>query len=371
MVEGRIELRDQLRDYQYRGILQSQYHFLDFIINTYEDKLLPEPEEDTRPKPGRPRNVRVAYLSAAGKPTRCRVQRSNGHETLPRIIGRWFPRNDDVQQAELYAASMLLLFKPWRDFADLKAPGESFTESLKVFIAVMGKRELQILDNIQYYHECWDVAQSRRDAYRRGEHVPIFDYERGAVQYDSDEDIDRSSEDENKEDVAPPFWIPANITEEMIDKARGKQQATKDLEFAEKAMTITASCNVFLAMNGNHDQQSRRPRKIACHASQDDLDVINIWEKTLQDMTRKQAIERGLIDLSTMTQQKRNDNHHTDAIIEMDVGEDAPALPHQSRNGQNSSGEKIEGHREKLSILNVDQRRAHDLIERQVLTAGT
>ena len=52
MVEGRMELQDQLRDYQFQGALHSKYSFLNFIINTYEDKILPIVEDVGKPKPG-------------------------------------------------------------------------------------------------------------------------------------------------------------------------------------------------------------------------------------------------------------------------------------------------------------------------------
>ena len=83
MVEGKIELRDQLRDYEYRGDLHSNYNFLDFIINTYEDKSLPEPQVDTSRKVGWPQNRRIPYLPAAGKPKRCRVHQESGNFLLP------------------------------------------------------------------------------------------------------------------------------------------------------------------------------------------------------------------------------------------------------------------------------------------------
>ena len=373
MVEGKIELRDQLRDYEYRGDLHSNYNFLDFIINTYEDKSLPEPQVDTSRKVGRPQNRRIPYLPAAGKPKRCRVERLKGHETLPRIVGRWFTRNDDPQQAEVYAASMLLLLKPWRDLRELKSPTISFEDTFKTFKQSGNKRELQILDNIQYYHECWDVAQARCDAYRRGEKLPIFDYKRepnselfpGAIGDGLDEE-----ENDDLEHAEQPFWIPKEVTKVMIEQARAKQRAEKDTAFAEKAMAIAKACNIFPNVD-NHLNQARQAMTVATRATEEDLGVINIWEKALQDFTRRQISERGVVDFSTVAGERHGNRVELEPVIESyQVRADTAQSKGAGKDANTNEG-KTSIIREKLSKLNADQRRAHDIIEKRVIASGT
>ncbi|KAG1866095.1 hypothetical protein F4604DRAFT_1585958 [Suillus subluteus] len=82
------------------------------------------PEDVPGPRLGRPRNARVQYLSTHPKyGVRQRIICSQGHNTLPNFIGRYFPRQDDPDIYDFYCASMLLLLKPWRDIAtDLKSP---------------------------------------------------------------------------------------------------------------------------------------------------------------------------------------------------------------------------------------------------------
>jgi len=96
-------------------------------------------------------------------------------------------QRDEAQEAELYGASILMLLKPWRQIQDLKAKTESFEASLNYFLQNASERDKQIINNIHYYHDCWDAAQARRDAYRKGERVPIFDYERQAITNASDD----------------------------------------------------------------------------------------------------------------------------------------------------------------------------------------
>jgi len=101
MTEGKIELWDQLRDYQFWGDAHSEYNLLDFIINTYEDKILPplDSEKDVLHKVGRPWNQQVPYSAEARKETQCCVKCSKGHETLPHIVGQWFAWDNDAQEA--------------------------------------------------------------------------------------------------------------------------------------------------------------------------------------------------------------------------------------------------------------------------------
>jgi hypothetical protein len=166
-----VELKDQLRDYQGRGEALSGMNLFDFLVNTYEDTWCDdgdETTEDSTPKKagcaGRPRKPRFPYLSTAHKPKRCRVERTPGHKVLPRFIGKWFPRNNDANgQNDLYHTSILLYFKPWRNLADIRTNGESFHATYATFLETATENQMAMLENIQYYHDCWDVVQKRRD----------------------------------------------------------------------------------------------------------------------------------------------------------------------------------------------------------------
>lgn len=60
--EGTAILKDQLRDYQYRGIGLSSMNMLDFVLNTYEGKVLNDP----MPMTGNKR--RSDGMKAVGRP---------------------------------------------------------------------------------------------------------------------------------------------------------------------------------------------------------------------------------------------------------------------------------------------------------------
>jgi hypothetical protein len=67
-----VELKDQLRDYQYRGKGLSAHNLYDFVVNTYEIVLRDEDQDTNRlnlnqGRRGRPRSERIPYLEGAGK----------------------------------------------------------------------------------------------------------------------------------------------------------------------------------------------------------------------------------------------------------------------------------------------------------------
>ena len=164
---GRVIVKSQVVSYRLRGSELQHYNLVDFFMDTYETEITKSDREqdlsgeDNHRGSGRPRNKCVRYLSDHPKAGSVhRIIRSHGHRNLPNFIGRWFPRNDDPELFDYYAASMLLLLKPWRDLrTDLKFPNETWTHAFETFRATAPDRALRMLSGIQYFHECALAAQ--------------------------------------------------------------------------------------------------------------------------------------------------------------------------------------------------------------------
>lgn len=152
--DQKLHASSQIVDYVCRGRGIEDLGFLFYLLDTYE-AAAPQDNEKDRP-------YVVPYLDHHPRSQhRVRIIRQKGHETLPEFIGRWFPRRDVDSLKTLYHASMLLLFKPWRDVAELKGTG--FDESFKNLIETCTDRERIIMDNIQYYYDTADrVALDRQ-----------------------------------------------------------------------------------------------------------------------------------------------------------------------------------------------------------------
>ncbi|KAF8800257.1 hypothetical protein BYT27DRAFT_7217172 [Phlegmacium glaucopus] len=193
MVEGVIALKDQLHEYMFRGEEMVEMNFFTFILDTYDTKAdhsernLEDEHGNSvieRRGFGRPRNRRVAYREGFNRSGRTRVFRTEGHETLPQFVGSWMPRNDRPGDREIYCGSMLALLKPWTDLSDLKTDVETFEQSFHQFLSGATKRTRDILENIQYYYECYDGAKKRQEEVESEEVERMIDYEDEALSED-------------------------------------------------------------------------------------------------------------------------------------------------------------------------------------------
>jgi hypothetical protein len=363
-----IELRDQLRDYQFRGEELARMNFYCFMVDTYEEPVTSakmdtchdDSHYEATTKSGRPRNIRSQYLAAANKPNKRRVQRTSGHENLPRFIGRWFPSAKDGSK-ELYGASILLLLKPWRALSDLKDSEESFEVALTDFMSTATTKEKDMVENIQYHHLCWEVAQKRRDALKKGKVVRLFDYERDRDAHMSDEediDLERPGSDDEEERSAQPTLA---VNEAMIDAERLKQREGRDRIFARQAMTLAHAANIF----DDIPFESRRLPPFPRRATYDDMQVIDSWTTRLQEMTRRQNEEEGDTNV-TKLHLYSSAARETRPSIQLDNAAEGGSHGVYDATDYSSSGEPRNKIRHKLAILNDDQRRAHEIIERRI-----
>jgi len=372
LMTNQIELKDQLRDYQMRGQSLQPLNLYEFIVNTYEDILQDDYMDiDTTQnhrRRGRPRNRRIAYLPEAEKPNKCRVERTAGHEILPRFVGQWFPRNnksDANANNDLHYASILLLLKPWRSLTDLKAKDESFEQTMTSFLATATQEKKDMIENIQYYHDCWDVAQKRRDALRQGQDYRIFDYEREHIEIIGEENTEDEETCVNEGNRQHPG--SENVDEQMIEDERLKQHELCDRLFAKQALEMAYTAKVF---DEKHSTPIQSPNTIARRATTDDMQILMAWETILKDMTRKQSQHHGREDISRLSFHLTRTAAQPKILL--DNGTRSKPLVVQSDTLSEGTTNAVtvktvsRFDRQVLKRLNEDQKRAHDIIEKQI-----
>jgi hypothetical protein len=151
MLDDTLQLKDDLADYSNHRNSLSAYNYLKFMLDTYEDK-----------KPvAKWSNARVFYEPDSQKAGVCRVVRMEGHETMPNFIGGWLPNKNDEENHTLYCASMLMLLSPWKRLADIKQGHDSFESCFDQFKTDTMQDILQVIENIQYYHQCSEGSLRR------------------------------------------------------------------------------------------------------------------------------------------------------------------------------------------------------------------
>ncbi|KDN39958.1 hypothetical protein RSAG8_08407, partial [Rhizoctonia solani AG-8 WAC10335] len=231
--DGAVYLRSQFDDYRYRAAEFESHFFLDYLVNTYEERIkkrpTPEPnivDPDTQTGPstsnrGRIPNIRGIYQAEHPRAdTHQRVLRSPGHRTLPNVIGPWFVNRNDPDTHPLYCASVLAALKPWHDLADLKTGYESWDEALKSFLLVANRRQGSIRANMQYYYQCQESADRAEEG-------------------GSDNETGGEPEDEDEMDLREYVnGIP--LDQVVLSRAKQREQ-----EHAERAAEIGAKLGMF------------------------------------------------------------------------------------------------------------------------------
>lgn len=336
MVSGSITVKDQLNEYMFRGEEIGEMNLLSFVLDTYDAKAEQGDDADLR-RGGRPLNRRVLYRQGFTKSGRCRVFRTTGHETLPQFMGGWFPRNDRPAERELYCASMLVLLKPWKDLSELKTDDETFEQVFASFIDTAPKMTLDIIENIQYYYECYDGAKRRREMELTGSEMD------GRLEFENDA---------RREDLTSDSFVPPSeamdVTEEDIEAAYDTRVGMRERLNAEVALNTAFDLGVF---SDSTSQTAFLPP--ANKAGTEDLKTFHAWEEQLKAVCRREAEGGGPALFPNL-----------DSAAPSSVTDEQPGIVPRWQPG---SVQNISDHRPKRDLLKGDQRRAHDIIERQLL----
>jgi len=242
IIDGSVELKDQLRDYKYRGEELESMNFLQFMLDTYE--AAKEDKEDDMPVevptdgppttrgPRRPLSTRIPYQDEAGKGKRSRIKRQQGHETLPRIVGKWFCRSDNDLERDLFRASMLMLLKPWRKLHELKSITETFESAYEQFTSQADERWKRVIANVQYYYECSDGAKTDREkAQTSTQEAGTDSMAICGVDIGSDE------EEEVEDHCGHPTAL-VDITDEDLERAVTMRTPAKERLYGESAVAL-------------------------------------------------------------------------------------------------------------------------------------
>lgn len=346
VVGDKLELKDQLRDYQLRGNGLSSLNFLEFTLNTYEGDYKKKNGSDgdvidnagTSRRPGRPRNDRHKYLEQANKGNRCRIVRTNGHETLPKISGSWFNRSDRPNKADLHRACMLALLKPWRTLNDIKRPSESFDAAYTEMLARGDRRTSNFVANAQYFYECTDSAKEEETANL----PPIHMADDGSSMF-----LPNVPRHGNMEQETP-------ITEEDIDLARKLRIHPREILFGEAAIDKAYKVGIFTE---NPPITTKAP--VAPHATTEMIDKIKSWDTQLKTFTKDMANNVILVDnddgfVGNITAGINLVNQHSTSTS-------THVRPSTTLTEIIASRSQAE--RPKLQMLRPAQRRAHDMIE--------
>lgn len=139
---------DFLGDYAARGWTMTEHNLLEFCLTSMEAK-------DSHLA----YRKRWRYMLGTGRDARSRVTRLL--QAMPYFVGRWFPRNDTRGSQDLNRAMTMCLLVPWRDAASIRNGYKTWEAAYEVFHADATPTIIQLIENMQLFHDCQDAASSQ------------------------------------------------------------------------------------------------------------------------------------------------------------------------------------------------------------------
>lgn len=264
MVNGHVQLKDQMRDYINRGNALEEWSYLDFFLGTYDGKIR---EQNTSAR-GRTANTRVPYLENCGRDGHARIIRSAGHETMPYFPGSWFAKRDPENVNGLFEASMLALLKPWRRLTDLKDADVTFRQAFDDFLSTVPEHIHRSITNIEFFHECSEAATIHQHSVQTHSD-PVTEISEETVAPD-DEQI---PSDENTMPINPFTRL---ITEEEIQEVTDNPYSAQEQLYAEVALGVGTDSGALIESPATSELLQR-----SLPASDSQRLQFHIWEKQM------------------------------------------------------------------------------------------
>lgn len=257
-----LQLREQADEYANRALALEDYNYLDFFLDTYEHY----------DKPSRVHREGTVFPPLEGaRKRKSRRVRQAGHETLPQFIGRWFPKRSRGEGSELYFASMLALFKPWRRLDDLKLPTDSFQQSFDTFYSSMSPQHIRMMDNIDYYYLSAEAANIPEAKAGEGPVHKLAALTAASLEVDCD-----------AEETAGTGDAAEEVTQELLEQAFRSVYTPRDQIFASQAMAVAEASGIFSNTPARRDVWSA----VASVATHEQLQRYSEWEDYIKNYIR-------------------------------------------------------------------------------------
>jgi hypothetical protein len=232
---------------------------------------------------------------------------------------------------------MLALLKPWRELDELQASDGTFRTNFDIFMATASLRQKRIVQNVNYFHECSDSAQQTRDA-------PL-EMLSGTV--DLHDHVRRDLEMEELNALEVP------LTEADVAIARNEKYASREFIYGEGAMRVAYGFSIFDA-----DQSTVVPGPLCDQATMEDMLRYAKWGERLQALSKAEALlVSNRVSLAQQADQDASVGVGRPTEYRADACEAQAPL---------SELRQTEKQQATLDLLNVEQRRAHDIIEQHM-----
>lgn len=333
-LNGMLCIKNQVTDYSAHGNALRELCLIDFFINTYEvptSSGLQSHSHDLIQQLasyGHSKHTRVPYLMQHPcHHMKTHVVRPAHHNILPNFIGHYFSHSNDEEVYDFYCASMLCLFKPWCNLSgDLKLDEESWSSTLENLTAVLSTCHCNMIDNIQYFHECESSAHTHWK-------------EQTNSLTDHTENQSSFADEESAWDQMLSSWNDEEAEE-------GNPSMTREELHGWLAVKTTKEANIF---PHNLDEINfLSASQLPPHrATENDLNMLKIWQAHLDNKEEQFDSEDPMV-------------HTTDAEVIHTALTNVSLRLHNVPISSAPAEKPLQAIEPKL--LNTDQQRAHDIV---------
>ena len=253
--DGHVAIDSAVLDYMHRGEAMKEWNVMQFIADSYEDHSACRAVN------------RVPYLSThPQQKSKIRVIRHKEHNCIVKLQGRRLPRSDRQDDRNLYCASILMLFCPWRNLVDIKGGYETWEDAYEAFTNGTNQTIRDMISNIQQRYRAEDAATREFEDSTEGRE--------GRGEQDASDDEELLADGEQRS-------VTVEITADMIRRVREQQVNPAELKHALSAVAIGHEHGVFAASQANVIEAGART------AIEADIDKLSTWRHIIDSQLQK------------------------------------------------------------------------------------
>lgn len=165
---------------------------------------------------------------------------------------------------------------PWREVRDICPEGQNFHDRFQTFYADTSTVIKDRMQNIQYYWQCIDGANKRKEDNKHEESTHTS-YRIIGIE-DEAEDVVDDEEDQEYENVDGPSHV---FTEEDVEIALSEQFSQDERLYANVGMLIADQVGIF------RESETECENPIARTATMDDIQQYGDWEKIVLSISKR------------------------------------------------------------------------------------
>lgn len=254
VANGVLTERLQLQDYAYRPECFSDMCFVDFCVRTYDVDIKTSTASSTTIENGTYRVGHpmrsVAYRVHLGDITRC----------FPNFLGASFPSSTDVDERDLYHATMLMLYCPWVE-DDVMTWALDWNASFLAFYSTCSPHDRSRVNNTQLRRQANEAA----DNFVHDDEDDLEDSEFTLPSHLVDDESDTSDLEGGSSHIPTPHQYPPSVHDwvhtgaELATRAGLLSSFASDPDVSRPLLSINADSSTLPAWKADMDAFSHPP----------------------------------------------------------------------------------------------------------------